>query len=350
MRLAGKLKLGFFPLPPAEGPRIRACLSLPAAPTSVLDPCAGSGAALIQITENAPVTRYAIELDYDRAAACRAMGLDTIQGNTLEVSAKAHQVSLLYLNPPYDFEIAALDNRRLELVFLQHCYKWLVPGGILAFVIPENSLEVCAKLLATRFANIEVLRLTEPDSVLYDQIVVFGVRKDQSAKRAEQEHGRLLGLFSRYSNEEVRDLGDHGLPTPYLVPPSPPATFVQQGLNLDALEESLIVSPALRPAARALLPEEQLTGGRPLTPLHGGHVAVLCAAGMMNGALGKGRRRHIAQWRTVKVTTTVAADEEVETGVIETREVERFAREVAFVFANGKTGICGEQPPPPPPE
>jgi predicted RNA methylase len=91
----------------------------------VLDPCAGTGAALLAVTKDATVARYAIELDTGRAEACSAAGINTIHGNTIEVAGKVQQVSLLYLNPPYDFEIGASDNKRLEQVFLQHCYRWL---------------------------------------------------------------------------------------------------------------------------------------------------------------------------------------------------------------------------------
>ena len=43
MRLAGKMKLGFYPLPVNEAERIRKCLALPASGFSALDPCVGDG-------------------------------------------------------------------------------------------------------------------------------------------------------------------------------------------------------------------------------------------------------------------------------------------------------------------
>jgi hypothetical protein len=41
----------------------------------------------------------------------------------------AESISLLYLNPPYDLESGQTNNQRLELVFLEHTYRWLKPGG-----------------------------------------------------------------------------------------------------------------------------------------------------------------------------------------------------------------------------
>jgi hypothetical protein len=53
MRNVARIKLGYYPLPPDEGSRLRQLLNFPTDPASVLDPCAGTGAALLQLTENA---------------------------------------------------------------------------------------------------------------------------------------------------------------------------------------------------------------------------------------------------------------------------------------------------------
>ena len=50
MRIQGKLRLGFFPLPLTEARRIRACLRYPDSPCSAIDPCIGDGAAFLTIT------------------------------------------------------------------------------------------------------------------------------------------------------------------------------------------------------------------------------------------------------------------------------------------------------------
>jgi PRTRC genetic system ThiF family protein len=51
VRLAGRLKLGYYPLPPDEGDKIRNLLHFGPEPASVIDPCVGTGAALQQITK-----------------------------------------------------------------------------------------------------------------------------------------------------------------------------------------------------------------------------------------------------------------------------------------------------------
>ncbi|MGO9088339.1 MAG: hypothetical protein ACLP6G_04525, partial [Terriglobales bacterium] len=58
-------------------------------------------------------------------------------------------VSLLYLNPPYDWEAGARNNQRLECVFLERTYGWLKPTGVLLFVIPQARLAKCARHVTT---------------------------------------------------------------------------------------------------------------------------------------------------------------------------------------------------------
>ena len=45
------------------------------------------------------------------------------------LSPKSRSFSFLYLNPPYDSEIGSMNNKRMEFLFLQHTYRWLVEGG-----------------------------------------------------------------------------------------------------------------------------------------------------------------------------------------------------------------------------
>ena len=68
MRNAGRLKLGYYPLPIDEAQNIRALL-VSSAPYAAIDPCVGDGTALIEITKDTGAHLAGIELDADRAAA-----------------------------------------------------------------------------------------------------------------------------------------------------------------------------------------------------------------------------------------------------------------------------------------
>jgi hypothetical protein len=67
VRLAGRERLGFYPLPVAEARRIREFLSYPNGLCAALDPCVGDGVAFQAVTSDAQARRYGIELDAYRA-------------------------------------------------------------------------------------------------------------------------------------------------------------------------------------------------------------------------------------------------------------------------------------------
>lgn len=77
--------------------------------------------------------------------------------------------------------------------------------------------------------------------------------------------------------------------------------------------------------------------GRPVTPLHGGHVALCAIAGLLDGVFGSGEDRHIASWRAIKVTD--CSEEVEEDGTILRRERERFTNELTLLYALGETAI-----------
>ena len=123
----------------------------------MIDPCVGQGTALHLVTSDAPVRRYGVELDAERARIASANGIETIQGNAFDAIARPESFSLLYLNPPYDSEIGSIANRRMEAVFLEHTYRWLAMEGVLILVIPFERLHDCAGILSSHFASSERL-------------------------------------------------------------------------------------------------------------------------------------------------------------------------------------------------
>jgi predicted RNA methylase len=89
MRNVARIKLGYYPLPPAEGSRLRHLLNFPSESASVLDPCSGTGAALLRLTDGAPAKHYGIELDAERARLAAAAGIETVHANFFDVHARA---------------------------------------------------------------------------------------------------------------------------------------------------------------------------------------------------------------------------------------------------------------------
>ena len=339
MRLAGRMRLGFFPLPQAEAKRIHSFLEFPDHNCPALDPCIGDGVAFSQIASGEKILRYGIELEANRAEAARALVNDVIQGNCFDVQCPAASLSLIYLNPPYDFEISEQRSQRMERLFLEHVYRWVRPGGVLVLVIPAQRISECSAVLSTQFRDVRVYRLTEPESVRYGQIVLFGARRTRYERERLQDSEisparRWYELLAR-NPDGIQPL----LSKPdqrYAVPPGEPIRLVYRGLPLDQIEDVLPRSSAYRQAAPILFAQEKETSGRPLTPLHGGHVGLLCTAGMLNGVFGEGEVRHIANWQSIKI---VDRTEEEEDGATIIREKERFSNELTLVFCTGEIAI-----------
>jgi hypothetical protein len=184
-------------------------------------------------------------------------------------------------------------------------------------------------------------RLTAPDSQKYKQVVLFGIRltRRERDRRRDVDVIRARGLICEMSRrwDQLATLPD--VPdAAYSIPESGRVELIYRGLPLDELEDLLPKSAAYRHAQRILFgPPKQFSGGRPLTPLHAGHVAICAVSGMLDGVFGSGESRHVAAWNAVKV---VDRSEEVgDDGTIVRRERERFVNELTLVFASGETAI-----------
>src|SRR3974390_263487 len=218
METAGRIKLGYYPLPIEEAQNIRALL-VPSQPYAAIDPCVGDGTALVEITKDIGAHLAGIELDADRAAAAAEKGIATVHGSAFECRVLAETCSLLYLNPPYDSEFGPHSNRRMELVFLEHCYRGVVNEGVLVFVVPAPAVGTCARLLASQFERLSVFRLEHPESVRFNQVVVFGRRKKAHLRGEPKDAEELLRITYKphlllVLNQEVAER--------YAIPPSPP--------------------------------------------------------------------------------------------------------------------------------
>jgi hypothetical protein len=285
-----------------------------------------------------------VELDAYRAREAQQVFDDVIQGSAFDAHAAVESFSLVYLNPPYDFEIGEGKNQRMERLFLEHVARWLRPGGVLVMVIPYNRVYDCRTVLTVQFKDKGIYRLTEVKSVAYKQVVVFGVRRDRRERErlrdsaVQQGNAKLHELTRSY--DDIPALSD--IPErQYAVPPSPPARLDYRGLPLDEVEDLLANSPAWRQAKLVTHPPKLEFAGRPLTSLHQGHVALLCTSGMMNGCFGEGKDRHVAYWESVKV---IDKREEEEDGVTVIHERERFSQRLTLVYANGRIALLSEKP------
>jgi hypothetical protein len=228
-----------------------------------------------------------------------------------------------------------MDNKRMEFRFLEHTYRWLVEGGVLLMVVPQARLDPSISLLAENFVDLRVFRLTDPESERFDQVALFAVRKRMRGQDYSRNRAALHEMVWRRDMPTLQ-----GSETPYRVPVSASTHLVYRGLPLDQIEDLVVSSSVWKQVEALLLPKEEMAGGRPITPLHAGHVGLLCTAGLLNGVFGQGDQRHMARWRSVKSVTVFRVKEK---GYTEVHKREQFTNELALVYEDGRTLVLGDK-------
>jgi hypothetical protein len=187
---------------------------------------------------------------------------------------------------------------------------------------------------------LSVLRMTDQESVRFRQIAVLGIRRNIRGTALEDNRQMLQSISPYGSFHALPELTPASC-APYPVPLSGEATLSYRGLPYDLLEDLLSQSGAWKQTIPFLMPHEDVATGRPITPLHGGHVGLLCTAGLLNGVFGDGEERHIARWRSVKHVTTFIEDDG-DTQIVHHRE--RWTNELRLVYEDGRTLKLTETP------
>ncbi len=310
MRLEGHMRCGFYPTPPDVTGRIRRLVRLPDVPFSAFDPCAGEGVVLAELVKNSNAVTYGIELDRRRASRARPRLDHVIRGDSFRCRVSSKSVSLLFLNPPYATDS---EDGRLELAFLKTAHPMLKPGGILVYIIPQVRLTTrVARILAAHFEDIRLWCFPKGEFERFGQIVVMGVR------RASASRDEVPAALIDVPEKKLRVLPARAKPM-YDVPQSPPIrVFKSNEIDQDALAEELVASKL----GRAEVGVNDVGRDRPPVPLHAGHVALLLAAGELDGVVGTGRNRHVVRGY-VKKTVDTSQDED-EKGNTTIRGTERF--------------------------
>lgn len=291
-RLESQAKMGYYPTPEETLEYIMAMLDIrPGA--LLLDPCCGEGDAITCIAEKGGRS-FGIELDTERAIQASDILDNVLCGSIYEAIIRPlESFSMLYLNPPYDWEA----GERAEYRFLKHSHKWLMKGGLLVYLVPEHvlSMEKVSRFVSSHYTDIQVFKFTRDDYPAFRQAVLFGV------KRKEEAEGRLLA--PPYPHIEDAET------TIYKVRPADtPHIFEMQGIRPEDIE-------GYRPAALKCLAET--FGDRqkddnvlsPLFPLRKGHLVSLLMSGVLNGKLEDGAKKLVFKCFTERHRTTRTVEE-----------------------------------------
>lgn len=332
MRLAGRIKMGYYPTPISIVDRIRSFIFAPEHPVNILDPCCGEGLAVNHLVSGWEAETYGIELDGYRADGARQNLNHVLKCSYNQTRITNGCFSVLFLNPPYDEETlndgTVTSSERKEKLFLKDTIKYLKPSGLLVYIIPQPRLEkAIAKILSYRFSEVRVFRFHGEEYDAFRQIVIFGIKK----KKAEIDDKTNLRLM-KVRNTELAELpvADEAM---YMLPKAGRVNLFQSTvIDLNELEKEADRSPLWQKLSE-LSRYSEIKNERPPLPLHQGHIALMLSNGNLDGIVGEGPDRHVVKGKVQKVV--VRHQEQTESGY-EERELDQYQVSVKVLTQAGE--------------
>ncbi len=254
----------------------------------LLDPCCGEGEALSLLGQELGLSSFCLygnELDEDRFAKARERIPNCLCGDAIfELKASSGGFSLLYENPPYDFD---KEHFRTEFNFLQAHYRFLANNGILVYIVPESILshEKFVKTLPVWFKDIRIFRFPPEDYSAFKQVVVFGRKKRLLTKKEEQNY-----LFQLKNPLTLGDPCDIVYKLPKVRPSISFFSLNISSHDASELMKNKTVKHILDVGVEKNSQEKKV---KSLMTLRSGHQALLLASGIMDGAYYRSSNNHI---------------------------------------------------------
>ncbi|MCB8944528.1 MAG: hypothetical protein H6658_12330 [Ardenticatenaceae bacterium] len=286
-RLQNQQEAGYFPIPPEVTDLIINYITAPEG-GRVLDPCAGEGEALYQISQALGLVGYGVELAAHRAAAAQQLlGENVLHDDYRNLKTTQGAYNLVYNNPPYMFAADGnIEEGRAEYQWLKNTRPYLQPGGLLVYVVPQHMLRhrQTARYLTSWFSDLNVYRFPDESYPQFKQVIVFGRCRPKSAIPDSATATWLKGLAEM--GERLQPIteppGRYFLPKPIV----PDEQFTFRGMFikpdtavLEARSHGLKNSLELH---QHLVPGAGLRKLEPLTPMKIGHLTSIIAAGHIN--------------------------------------------------------------------
>ncbi|MFZ5572883.1 MAG: DUF6094 domain-containing protein [Thermodesulfobacteriota bacterium] len=305
-RIASQEKLGYYKTPVCVVQQIKAGLSI-GPNVRMLDPCCGTGEALQLLAAGTNAEALGIELEKGRYEKAKEV-LDTVlfADALSEAAVSISSIDLLWLNPPYDLDEGDFTQhrQRLEFLFLQKYLPVLVKNGVLVFIAPYRTIRRSdVGSLLSRLADIELFRFPDGEFEAFEQVVVIGRKKMLLRSEIEENHETLCCQNAEClpTTTEIRQKGIT------LVASESKRPLVFKANHIDPAEIQPLTS-VLRDLFLKEVTPSRLTDAHPLMPLRQGHLAMLLAAGYVNGELKDGNGEYLVIKGTVKKVETVSEE------------------------------------------
>jgi predicted RNA methylase len=330
MRLEAQAKAGFYPTPSTVVDIIKSWIGekMPG-PRRLLDPCCGKGEPAAQIAAATGCEAYGVEINTDRAKMAKNILSKVIAGDLFSVRARPGAFSILYLNPPYDFDA---EDGRTELSFLKHTFPYLTTRGLLLFVVPQKRITPrIARVLSAYFEDLKVRKFPADEFQAFGQIVITGLKKARAEINSD-----VLASLTQIQFMNLPEM--HRKEFSFTVPAVGKDFFIRSSeFGPDELAEELNSSSLWNEPALGLIAEDRQMRAaiQPLMPPRKAHLAMLIAAGLINNqVLEANGKRLLIKGTSKKVIDRF--EEETEKG-IKITERERIVTQInAFDLKTGE--------------
>lgn len=316
MRLAGEIKLGYYPTPQSIADILAHGFipPVPSAPWTALDPFCGTGEALAAF--GAPLS-FGSDLDAERLAAAASHLTETLQADAWALKPRKRSTSLLLLNPPYTQDHFSREREEIRAV---HTFvPWVHPKGWVVLMVPRTIVFTYRSALDAALTLRALWRFPDPAYAAFGQIVLIG----QPRQSADPPNDWRRWLTTDApperptQDEHWEDFRQPSWPRPLPVALDPqwrlPSTLgyhlVATRPRPDQVVPLLAHTTAWETLRLQTAPPATLDLEDPIhTPLtlHRGHLATLLTAGRLTGAIGTGDQRHLVRGRTIPYTVTTA--------------------------------------------
>jgi predicted RNA methylase len=330
MRLEAQAKAGFYPTPAEVVEIIQTWIGeKPPGLRRLLDPCCGTGEPAARIAAAAGCEAYCVEINTVRARVAKKLLIKVVAGDLFSVRARPGAFSILYLNPPYDFDA---DDGRAELSFLKHTVAYLTPGGLLLFLLPQARItNRIARVLSAYFRDLRIRKFPAQEFQAFGQIVIAGIKKARAEIDSES--------FTSLTQIPTGDLPEmRRKEFSFTIPAVGKDFFIRSSeFGPDELAEEIRTSSLWREPVLGLVREEEQTRSaiQPLMPPRKAHLAMLIAAGLINNQILEANGRKLLIKGTAKKVID-RSEEETEKG-IKITERERIVTQInAFDLNTGE--------------
>jgi len=306
--LGNKILAGFYATPATQGNYLTQLLEVKGN-CSFFDPTCGEGEILKQLAtslgnEDITISTYGVELDKRRAEKATNVLTHCINAPIESMVISNDTFSFLFLNPPYDFTMKAMDDEnaeRKEYIELVRNVRYLKEAGLMVYIIPSYRFadKKIARFLATQFYDVGIVRFSDEDYDDFKQCIFIGKKKSGTLKEFNEKlHDYLLHMDSEeFIMERVTPINKMIGHKKWDIPVGATElkTFYTKLESKSNFYEGIINSKGFMAFKERSKPKHLVIGGNPCLPINQGQTALLLASGAVNGEIGNGEQYHLVQ-------------------------------------------------------